>query len=116
MHTQWIIREIERDANSNQVEKFFVEIRTQEDTILVREQKIIPVTPGTITTPFENLTEEQCVLIVKDILGEVEVQAIEDRLHGKFQSRANQNKVRGRPWIREEEPDEIPVPEEEPQP
>ena len=93
----WKIANLDRETSTGRVFSVHYTIDASNDTYRSGAYGSIGL-DGEVTTPFAELTEEQCVNWVKDSLGEEKVQSILDALQSQLDEQAAPTKASGVPW------------------
>lgn len=93
----WKIANLERETATGKVYTVHYTIDASNDTYRSGAYGSIGL-DGEVSTPFADLTEEQCVNWVKDSLGEDKVSEIEAALQAQLDEQAAPTKASGVPW------------------
>ena len=93
----WKIANLERETSTGRVFSVHYVIDAEDGTYRSGAYGSIGL-DGEVTTPFADLTEEQCVNWVKDSLGEEKVSEIEAALQAQLDEQAAPTKASGVPW------------------
>jgi hypothetical protein len=93
----WKIANLDRETSTGRVFSVHYVIDAEDGTYRSGAYGSIGL-DGEVTTPFADLTEEQCVNWVKDSLGEEKVESILAALQAQLDEQAAPTKASGVPW------------------
>ena len=93
----WNVANLERKLATGEVTTVHYTVTAKDDVYGSSAYGSIGL-DGEVTTPFADLTEEQCVNWVKDSLGEEKVESILAALQAQLDEQAAPTKASGVPW------------------